>query len=214
MLLNSSLPSNSSSLVKFGLSQPSPASSKGSLTLPALPRDDLLAAINAESESSTAMVEPGSCNAGASSAANDIKRVRPSSPNALEEPKNKSAKSASKSKSTVKSHSAKIYNSATLAGLRRSREPQAAQDLPEVQTIAAAIDDAVSVWDRFPPINYEDSSPVPNKIEYFACPEGASFAWSCVRPDPTYSSFILSGGGGSDEQYGKYLMTYIIASTS
>ncbi len=44
----------------------------------------------------------------------------------------------------------------------------------------------------------------PSQIEWFACPEGTKTIVSEKRPEPYFSSFVLSAGGDADEHYGEF----------
>eukprot|EP01035_Chromulina_nebulosa_P017701 gene17701-23292_t len=56
------------------------------------------------------------------------------------------------------------------------------------------------IWDRFPKIDYT-SNPLPNKIEWFVAPEGPQTMCCSERPSHRLSSFVLSTGDNTGQQY-------------
>eukprot|EP01034_Spumella_vulgaris_P021442 gene21442-27474_t len=59
----------------------------------------------------------------------------------------------------------------------------------------------VIVYDRLPRQDHPDVE-LPGKIEWFACPEGSKTVLASTRPEPYFTSFVLSAGGDTSEQYG------------
>lgn len=66
----------------------------------------------------------------------------------------------------------------------------------------------IGVWDRLPRQDLPDLE-LPNKLEWFACPEGSITLLSLKRPDPYFQSFVLSTGGETVEVYGLSLNFFI-----
>ena len=67
--------------------------------------------------------------------------------------------------------------------------------------------DPVVMWDRFPQTDHADM-PLAEQLGYFACPQGCISEVSACRPEPRYSSFVLSAGG-NDEQFGVTLAFFV-----
>ena len=75
-------------------------------------------------------------------------------------------------------------------------------------SLRAITESNVRQCDRFPAHDLVDS-PLPGKIEWFACPEGCKWVQSVERPEPYISSFVLTAGGLADDLFGVSLNFFI-----